>query len=97
MSRPIPVTVTTGLLCRGKRWWSTILRVVRAVLRELPELNEFHHQKPENVTLIGVSFDPMSNEDLAALKKKHGIGSVVTDSACARISFEQLICCRQPM
>lgn len=42
-------------------------------LRELPELNEFHHQKPENVELIGVSFDPMSNEDLAALKKKHGI------------------------
>ena len=42
-------------------------------LRELPELNEFHHQKPDNVELIGVSFDPMSNEDLAALKEKHGI------------------------
>lgn len=42
-------------------------------LRELPELNEFNELKPENVELIGVSFDPMSNNELAELKQRHGI------------------------
>ncbi|WP_287818349.1 TlpA disulfide reductase family protein [Idiomarina sp.] len=42
-------------------------------LRELPELNEFNSHKPENVELVGVSFDPMSNNELAELKKRHGI------------------------
>lgn len=42
-------------------------------LRELPELNEFNRHKPQNVELIGVSFDPMSNSELGELKKRHGI------------------------
>lgn len=42
-------------------------------LRELPELNEFNEHKAENVELIGVSFDPMSNSELAELKQRHGI------------------------
>lgn len=42
-------------------------------LRELPELNEFNQHKAKNVELVGVSFDPMSNAELAELKQRHGI------------------------
>lgn len=42
-------------------------------LRELPELNEFNQKKAKDVELIGVSFDPMSNAELAELKQRHGI------------------------
>lgn len=42
-------------------------------LRELPELNEFNEKKAENVEFIGVSFDPMSNSELAELKQRNGI------------------------
>lgn len=45
-------------------------------LRELPELNEFYHQQVANdatVDLIGVSFDPMTNEQIHGLVAKHGI------------------------
>ncbi|MDV6314946.1 TlpA disulfide reductase family protein [Idiomarina sp. HP20-50] len=42
-------------------------------LRELPELNDFNEKKAKDVKLIGVSFDPMSNSELAELKKRHGI------------------------
>lgn len=42
-------------------------------LKELPELNEFHELHQQEVTLLGVSFDPMNNEQLAELKSKHGI------------------------
>ncbi|PYE34530.1 peroxiredoxin [Idiomarina fontislapidosi] len=45
-------------------------------LRELPELNEFHHDVVMNdseLTLIGISFDPMNNEQIQALADKHDI------------------------
>ncbi len=42
-------------------------------LRELPELNEFNQHKAKDVELVGVSFDPMSNTELAELKQRHGI------------------------
>ncbi|MEX1220638.1 MAG: TlpA disulfide reductase family protein [Idiomarina sp.] len=42
-------------------------------LKELPELNEFHQLHQQEVTLLGVSFDPMNNDQLAELKTKHGI------------------------
>ena len=42
-------------------------------LRELPELNEFHHLYGDKVTLLGVSFDGLNNEELAALKQKYNI------------------------
>lgn len=42
-------------------------------LRELPELNEFHEEHAGEVTLLGVSFDPLTNAQLAALKEKHQI------------------------
>lgn len=42
-------------------------------LRELPELNEFNQHKAKDVELVGVSFDPMSNAELAELKQRHGI------------------------
>ncbi|MGM0481876.1 MAG: TlpA family protein disulfide reductase [Pseudomonadota bacterium] len=45
-------------------------------LRELPELNEFYHQQVADnpqLQLIGVSFDPMSNQQIRALVGKHGI------------------------
>lgn len=42
-------------------------------LRELPELNEFNLHKAKDVELVGVSFDPMSNAELAELKQRHGI------------------------
>lgn len=45
-------------------------------LRELPELNEFHHDVVSNdsqLTLVGISFDPMNNQQINALAEKHGI------------------------
>lgn len=42
-------------------------------LRELPELNEFYHKYGDQVTLLGVSFDGLNNDELAALKQKYAI------------------------
>lgn len=42
-------------------------------LRELPELNEFHHSYGDQVQLFGVSFDGLDNAALAALRKKYEI------------------------
>lgn len=42
-------------------------------LRELPELNEFHHQYGDQVRLFGVSFDGLNNEALATLRAEQGI------------------------
>lgn len=42
-------------------------------LRELPELNEFHHLHGEEVALYGVSFDGLDNQALAALRERHSI------------------------
>lgn len=42
-------------------------------LRELPELNEFHHQYGDSVRLFGVSFDGLNNEALATLRTEQGI------------------------
>lgn len=42
-------------------------------LRELPELNEFHRRYHEQVTLYGVSFDPLSNEELSKLVADYSI------------------------
>ena len=45
-------------------------------LRELPELNEFYHNEVSDdsqLTLIGISFDPMSNQQINALAEKHDI------------------------
>lgn len=45
-------------------------------LRELPELNEFYHQdvvSSAQAQLIGISFDPLSNAQIADLAKRHGI------------------------
>ncbi|OZB05742.1 MAG: thioredoxin [Idiomarina sp. 34-48-12] len=42
-------------------------------LRELPELNEFHELYGDQVTLLGVSFDGLNNEELAALRAEYDI------------------------
>lgn len=42
-------------------------------LRELPELNEFHHLYGDQVTLLGVSFDGLNNQELAQLKATYDI------------------------
>jgi thiol-disulfide isomerase/thioredoxin len=45
-------------------------------LRELPELNEFYHQDIEsisNLQLVGVSFDPLDNQQIKALAERHSI------------------------
>ncbi|CAB0150200.1 Thiol-disulfide oxidoreductase ResA [Pseudidiomarina piscicola] len=42
-------------------------------LRELPELNHFYQQHGHRAKLFGVSFDGLSNEQLAQLRDDHGI------------------------
>ncbi|WP_127347896.1 TlpA family protein disulfide reductase [Pseudidiomarina mangrovi] len=42
-------------------------------LKELPELNTFHRQHSDQVTLLGVSFDPLDNQQLAQLKQRYAI------------------------
>ncbi|WP_232361077.1 peroxiredoxin family protein [Paraneptunicella aestuarii] len=41
-------------------------------LREVPELNEFHHQiQGKNIKLIAASYDALTLEELTALKQKY--------------------------
>src|SRR5690554_509664 len=42
-------------------------------LKELPELNRFHQLHAEQVTLLGVSFDPMDNKQLQQLRERYAI------------------------
>ncbi len=42
-------------------------------LRELPELNEFYELYGDQVKLLGVSFDGLNNEELAALRAEYSI------------------------
>lgn len=45
-------------------------------LRELPELNEFYHQQAQaddRLQLVGVSFDPLNNQQIRQLKQQQGI------------------------
>lgn len=42
-------------------------------LREIPELNEFHHQLPENVKLFAISYDSLSEQELEQIKQKYDI------------------------
>lgn len=42
-------------------------------LREIPELNEFYHQKPQNVHLFAISYDNLTSEQLTALEAKYAI------------------------
>jgi thiol-disulfide isomerase/thioredoxin len=42
-------------------------------LREIPELNHFHEQYNNDISIFAVSFDPLKNEQLATLKHKYDI------------------------
>lgn len=42
-------------------------------LKELPELNAFHQQHADQVTLLGVSFDPLDNQQLQQLRERYQI------------------------
>ena len=42
-------------------------------LREIPELNDFYVEKPQNTHLYMVSFDPLSADKLEIIKSKYGI------------------------
>ena len=42
-------------------------------LKELPELNAFHQQHADQVTLLGISFDPLDNQQLQQLRERYQI------------------------
>ncbi len=42
-------------------------------LRELPELNDFHHQYGTSIRLFAVSYDTLSVDELLGLKQKYDI------------------------
>ncbi len=42
-------------------------------LKELPELNAFHQQHADQVTLLGVSFDLLDNQQLQQLRERYQI------------------------
>lgn len=42
-------------------------------LREIPELNEFHHQNNQGILLFGLSFDEVNKQQLTDLKDKYQI------------------------
>jgi thiol-disulfide isomerase/thioredoxin len=42
-------------------------------LREIPELNEFYHQLPNDTVLFAVSYDNLSAEKLLEIKNKYNI------------------------
>ncbi|QJR79376.1 TlpA family protein disulfide reductase [Alteromonas pelagimontana] len=42
-------------------------------LRELPELNSLNQSLPEDVVLLGINFDPMTETQARAMAEKHNI------------------------
>lgn len=42
-------------------------------LKELPELNAFYRQHAEQVSLFGISFDPLDNQQLELLRARYQI------------------------
>ena len=42
-------------------------------LKEVPELNKFHEQKPGNIHLFAINYDNLSTEDLTAIKEKYAM------------------------
>ncbi|MFT6267631.1 MAG: peroxiredoxin [Alphaproteobacteria bacterium] len=58
-------------------------------LREIPELNEFYHQAPDNVKLFAVSFDNLSNEKLKAIQTKYNIEFPLVSEVMNDFSFEK--------
>lgn len=42
-------------------------------LREIPELNQFHQSNKQNIDIFAISFDPLSDQQLVALKQQHNI------------------------
>ena len=58
-------------------------------LREIPELNAFNAQKSDEVVLFAVSFDALSEQELAALKKKYGIEFPLITYFKSELPFEK--------
>lgn len=58
-------------------------------LREIPELNEFYHQAPENVKLFAVSFDNLSNEKLREIQVKYNIEFPLISEIVTDFSFDK--------
>lgn len=57
-------------------------------LKEVPELNEFYHQHGAQVPLFAVSFDPLSNADLAGLQQKYAMAfPLVQTTPVAQLPF----------
>ncbi|MEP1382572.1 MAG: TlpA disulfide reductase family protein [Paraglaciecola sp.] len=42
-------------------------------LRELPELNDFHHQYGNSIRLFAVSYDPLTADELSSVQRKYEI------------------------
>ncbi|MEP1445790.1 MAG: TlpA disulfide reductase family protein [Paraglaciecola sp.] len=49
-------------------------------LREMPELNRFYQLHKDEIDIFAVSFDPLDNEQLTALKHKYDIQFAVVAS-----------------
>jgi len=58
-------------------------------LREIPHLNEFYHQAPNNVKLFAVSFDDLSNEKLSAIRDKYNIQFPLISEIVTNFPFEK--------
>ncbi|RUO62165.1 TlpA family protein disulfide reductase [Pseudidiomarina insulisalsae] len=57
-------------------------------LRELPELNEFHHKHGDKAQLFGVSFDGLTNTQLAQLQQRYGIEfPLILNEPAAQLPF----------
>lgn len=58
-------------------------------LREIPELNEFHHQAPQNVKLFAISYDNLSLEQLIEIKRKYNIEFRLINQLNTPFKFEK--------
>ena len=69
-------SMTASLLQHKGKWvvvnyWATWCK---PCITEMPELNKLYQDsKAKNITVIGVSFDPMSREDINQFAKKYHI------------------------
>lgn len=58
-------------------------------LREIPELNEFYHQKPQNVHLFAISYDNLTNEQLNAIVEKYSIEFPIVNQIITPFPFSK--------
>lgn len=58
-------------------------------LKEIPELNRFNQDKPDDVQILAISYDNLSTEQLQGLRDKYAIDYPIVDKIYTPFAFER--------